>query len=58
MGIGWQELIALSIVVLVVGFALYRRFRRPRGSAPSCCEHGGRARPEEQKIHFYRRSND
>jgi len=58
MRIGWQELIALGIVIAVVGFSLYRRYRRPRGRAPGCCEADGQRNSDERPIHFYRRSGD
>lgn len=56
---GVQELLALAIVAVVVGFALYRRSRR-RGQSGSCGEGCGRqsGNKQETTIHFYRRQDD
>jgi hypothetical protein len=52
---GWQELIALTIVVVVVGFGLYRRWRKPAATEASCCS--DKADPAEKTVHFYRRNS-
>ena len=54
MSAGWQELIALGIVILVVGFALYRRLRKP--AAESTCHTSSEA-DDEKTVHFYRRDS-
>ena len=54
MGLGFQELLALAIVAVVVGFALYRRWRKP-AEKNSCC---GDTEPSGEKtVHFYRRDD-
>lgn len=58
---GLQEILALLIVLVIVGFALYRRSRgkRTTGScADGCAAADKRGGDEETTIHFYRRSDD
>ena len=52
---GWQEIIALTIVVVVVGFGLYRRIRKPATAKASCCS--DTAESAEKTVHFYRRNS-
>jgi hypothetical protein len=53
---GIQEGIALGIVLLVIGFALYRRWRR-RSAGTKCCDAGSPSPDETEKpVHFYRRN--
>ncbi|MGI9330024.1 MAG: hypothetical protein ACR2QB_04850 [Gammaproteobacteria bacterium] len=52
---GWQELIALTLVVVVVGFALYRRWRKPAQAKSSCCSEKDDS--DEKTVHFYRRNS-
>lgn len=56
MSIGWQEIIALLIVTLVVFAAVYRRWKKGRSKKPGCtgCESGDSA-PKEAPLRFYRR---
>ena len=54
---GIQEAVALAIVIAVVGFGLYRRWRKGQAKSASCG-----AQPEtdtgEKTVHFYRRDKD
>ena len=50
---GLQEAIALGIVLVIVGFALYRRWRKG-ASKNSCCESPPES-ADEKTVHFYRR---
>lgn len=52
---GIQEAIALGIVVLVVGFGLYRRWRKGKRQESACCAEPT-ADSTEQTVHFYRRN--
>lgn len=59
MPVGAQELVALALVFGIVGFALYRRWRRPRDAKPGCCDQPAKQqRSGESTIHFYRRADD
>jgi hypothetical protein len=53
---GIQEVVALAIVIAVVGFGLYRRWRKGKGKSASCA-----AQPvtenDEKTVHFYRRDS-
>ena len=56
MPIGLQEILALLIVACVVGFALYRRWRRTRIQGSGCTSCGdGDADRGEARVNFYRR---
>jgi hypothetical protein len=57
MMIGIQELIALTFVVIVVGFALYRRWRKKRDRESGCSDCAGSPaqKNDEAPIHIYRR---
>jgi len=57
MRIGWQELIALAIVLTVVAFALWRRWQRGRQRDSSCdgCDHAAATPTDEKPVHIYRR---
>jgi hypothetical protein len=63
MPVGIQELIALSLVALIVCFALYRRWRRRRDKSAGCTGCGDdRATDQDQKaaektVHLYRRQD-
>lgn len=63
MPIGIQELVALTIVGLVVGFALYRRWRRRREKAAGCADcasdagKNGSKKTQESQIRIYRRKD-
>jgi hypothetical protein len=52
---GLQEALALIIVLAIVGFALYRRWRRSSRKA-SCCE-GDDGEKAEHTVRFYRRDS-
>lgn len=60
MPIGLQEIAALGIVLLVVGFALWRRWKRGRVSGGACagCDAGDSAKTEEKTVHIYRRPRE
>lgn len=51
-----QEIVALGIVALVVGVAIWRRRKRSAGSAPGCssCDTPQKS-PKEAPLRFYRR---
>jgi hypothetical protein len=51
-----QEVIAIGIVALVVGIAIWRRRRRSAGSASGCgnCD-TPQTKPKEAPLRFYRR---
>ena len=51
---GIQELVALAIVVLIVGFALYRRLRKGRAKSAG---YDTPSSKEEKTVHFYRRDS-
>ncbi|MAF84449.1 MAG: hypothetical protein CL797_10150 [Chromatiales bacterium] len=55
--IGTQEIIAIIIVTVVVGFALYRRWRKKPSSTDACssCEHSSTKDTDEKPIHFFRK---
>lgn len=55
-----QELIALGIVALVAGTALWRRLRRKPGAAAGSCGDcaGSGPPPAESTMRFYRRNPD
>ena len=53
---GLQEAVALLIVALVVGFGLYRRWRKARRREPPCCAEPT-ADSDEKTVHFYRRED-
>lgn len=61
---GLQEIVALSIVALVAGRLLWRRWSRRKGlhgaggKSGACgdCASSGPA-PKEATVHFYRRQN-
>ncbi|UCG72318.1 MAG: hypothetical protein JSV45_13900 [Chromatiales bacterium] len=55
---GIQEAIALAIVVLVVGFGLYRRWRKGKRQESACCSENSASEPEEQTVHFYKRDSN
>lgn len=52
MSTGWQEWLALAIVIAIVAFALYRRMRG-RGRHGDC--HVAADQEDERPVHFYRR---
>ncbi len=54
---GIQEAIALIIVVLVVGFGLYRRWRKGAEKKAACCADPAGKDSAEQTVHFYRRKD-
>ncbi len=56
---GIQELIALGIVMSVVAFAVYRRWRRARSDASACsdCDRNPPKPDTEKTVHFYRRNS-
>lgn len=61
MSIGWQEIVALTFVVIVVAFAIWRRWRRGSGAACDGCEQAAPERTdeksvEEKVVHIYRKS--
>lgn len=55
-GLDVQEILALGIVALVVGLALWRRRKRAARAAPGCsnCDNPP-AKPKEAPLRFYRR---
>ena len=53
---GFQEAIALAIVVAVVGFGLYRRWRKGKRQQAACCD-SPPAKSGEKTVHFYRRED-
>ena len=57
MPIGIQEIAALLIVAIIIGFGLYRRWRRTRKRAAGCngCADGPADETDEKPIHIYRR---
>jgi hypothetical protein len=57
MKIGIQELVALTFVILVVGFALYRRWKKRSNAGPGCadCASGPAEKSAETPIKLYRR---
>ena len=57
MAFGFQEIIALLIVAAVVGFALYRRWRRSSNAGAGCsgCDDDVASTSDEKPINFYRR---
>ena len=57
---GWQEIVALLIVLAVVAFALYRRSRKPKssGSCSDGCASVDKQDRGEATIHFYRKNGD
>jgi hypothetical protein len=57
MSIGIQELTALLVVAIVVGFALYRRWRRTRDAAAGCsdCAAAPDDKAGEKTVHIFRR---
>jgi UPF0716 family protein affecting phage T7 exclusion len=57
MAFGFQEIIALLIVTAVVGFALYRRWRRSGNADAGCsgCEDNVASTTDDKPINFYRR---
>ena len=58
MPVGWQEILALAIVALVVAIALYRRLKRSRERQAACCDTPSQAPKSEHTVHFYRRRDD
>lgn len=52
---GIQEAIALAIVLVVVGFGLYRRWRKGKQQA-ACCD-SPPEQPAEKTVRFYRRDD-
>ena len=59
MSIGIQEIVALSIVTVIVCFALYRRWRRGHAKSAGCstCENqadNSGTETGEVQIHLYR----
>lgn len=53
-----QELLALGLVALVVGIALWRRFRHSRKPQAGCDGCGPQAKkPAESTLHFHRRKH-
>jgi len=58
MAFGFQEIIALTLVAVVVGFALYRRWRGPGKSGSDCsgCDAKVTGTTDEKPINFYRRN--
>ncbi|MDJ0928138.1 MAG: hypothetical protein QNJ73_10890 [Gammaproteobacteria bacterium] len=57
MPVGLQEVVALAIVIAIVGFALYRRWRRSADTRSSCCDQPA-AKKSEKTVHFYKRADD
>ena len=57
MTIGIQELVTLLFVVGIVGFAVYRRWRKKPGRRSGCadCADGPANEKSEKPIHIYRR---
>ena len=57
MSLGLQEIVALIIVAAVVGFALYRRWRRSSKADVGCsgCEDKRTSATNDKPINFYRR---
>ena len=53
---GIQEAIALGIVAIVVGFGLYRRWRKGQRKDSACCEEPS-TEAAEKTVHFYRRED-
>jgi len=53
---GIQEAIALAIVLVVVGFGLYRRWRKTKTKSAACCADPA-AKSNEKTVHFYRRED-
>lgn len=56
MSVGWQEIVALVIVALVLSAAIYRRWHkgRARPDGRSGCDTGAKP-PKEATLRFYRR---
>lgn len=59
MNVGTQEILAIAIVAVVVGFAIYRRLRKKDSGASACsgCDHQS-AKPETEKtVRFFKNQN-
>jgi len=56
MSIGWQEILALLIVTLVVCTAVYRRWKKGQSPGAACagCDTPEKS-PKEAPLRFYRR---
>jgi len=57
MRIGWQEIIALTIVLGVVAFATWRRWQRGRARDSACdgCDNSATTPADEKPVRMYRR---
>ena len=58
MKIGIQEIVALGIVLAVVAFAIWRRWKKGRSGQGTCdgCDKPSVADSAEKTIHPYRRT--
>ncbi len=57
MTIGTQEIIAIIIVAAVVGFAVYRRWRKKPAAADVCsnCENGPTNDTKKKSVHWFKK---